>query len=140
MTRGKDALNLLCGEQLGEGYHRSVFDCRLNPNWVVKVEKNPHYRTFHNVLEYTFWMDNRDYDDVAKWLAPCEFLSPSGLILIQRKARPVYELPNMLPAFMRDVKVQNFGIIDEQLVMTDYAFINPSWSVELKPVEKVDII
>lgn len=122
----KDAFNTLCDdEKLGEGQYREVWNCRISDKLVVKVEQHQLYRTFHNVFEYNFWLDNKDDKSVSKWLAPCTYISPDGFILIQEKAEPLpknYELPSKMPKFLTDLKRQNFGLIDGQLVCFDYAF------------------
>lgn len=126
----EDAFNLLCGKLIGEGIHRKVYECRIRPDLVVKVE-NDDYRYFANVLEDKFWADNQHYAKVARWLAPCEYLSPDGRILLQRRADPIgrgTKLPDKLPAFLTDVKRSNFGLLNGKLVCVDYAMVlqNPS--------------
>lgn len=126
----EDAFNLLCGDKLGEGISRTVYECRLRPELVVKVESGVD-RRFANVFEHAFWQDYRHQPKVAQWLAPCERISPDGRILLQRRADPLargYELPEKLPTFLTDHKESNFGLIDGRLVCLDYAItvLNPS--------------
>lgn len=119
-----DAFNLLCGKLIGEGIHRSVYECRLRPDLIVKVEYNTDFRQFANVHECAFWDEWQNKPDVAKWLAPCEYLSPDGRLLLQRRCEPVprdYWLPAKLPAFLSDLKRANFGILNGKLVCVDYA-------------------
>lgn len=131
-----DAFNLLCGKLLGEGIHRKVFACKLRPDLVVKVEEDD-YRYFANVLEQKFWDDNREYKPVAKWLAPCEYLSPDGRLLLQRRVEPAREkdLPDKMPSFLTDLKVSNFGWLDGRLVCTDYAITIPNPSIRLRKAD-----
>ena len=106
----RDTFNLLCGEKIGEGVHRKVFECRLRPELVVKVEKDEHWRYFANAAEMHFW--NAADPPVARWLAPCEFLSPDGWIMLQRRVVPLAPddvLPATLPGFLTDIKRGNFG-------------------------------
>lgn len=113
----EDAFNLLCGKLLGEGIHRKVFECRLRDDLVVKVESEENWRYFPNVLEMRFWNDHEHYKKVADWLAPCEYMSPDGRILLQRKASPIVDrsaLPEQVPAFLSDLKPENFGMLDER--------------------------
>jgi hypothetical protein len=129
-----DAFNMLCGDLLGEGCYRRVFKCKLRPDLVVKVE-SAEIRSFMNVAESRFWSDNEHYKKIADWLAPCEFLSPDGRILLQRKVDPVpdsYKLPEKLPSFLTDHKRANFGILDGRLVCVDYATTIPNLSVRPK--------
>lgn len=129
----EDAFNLLCGRLLGEGIHRKVFECRLRPDLVVKVEDEPNWRYFANVKEMAFWCDHQHYKKVADWLAPCEYLSPDGRILLQRKCTPVdpAKLPTKLPQFMSDFKPCNFGYLDGRLVCVDYAMTIPNPSLRM---------
>lgn len=137
----EDAFNLLCGEKLGNGIHRTVYRCRLRSDLVVKVEEQD-YRQFANVLEQRFWDDHCHYEPVARWLAPCEFLSPDGRILLQRRVDPLPRvgaaLPDALPAFLTDVKRDNFGILDGRLVCFDYAATIPNPSTRLRKVDWAD--
>lgn len=134
----EDAFNLLCGKLLGEGIHRKVFECRLRDDLVVKVEAETDWRYFANVLEMRFWNDHEHYKKVADWLAPCEYLSPDGRILLQRRVSPIIErsvLPEQVPAFLSDLKPENFGMLDGRLVCLDYALTIPNPSTRLKKVD-----
>lgn len=129
-----DAFNLLCGEKLGSGIHRDVFECKIRPDLVVKVEKGD-YRYFANVLEMRFWCDNQYAKDIAKWLAPCEFLSPDGRLLLQKRAQPIIsgsQLPKQIPAFLTDLKKENFGLLDGRVVCVDYALNNVTVSTRMR--------
>lgn len=135
----KDALDLLCGKELGAGIHRKVFECRLRPDLVVKVEQeDTPWRSFANAQEMRFWCDYMHCPDVAKWLAPCEFMSPDGRLLLQRKVQPVpsdYKLPPRLPEFLTDIKRDNFGLLDGKLVCVDYAMLVLNPSLKMQKVE-----
>ena len=134
----EDAFNLLCGEKIGAGIHRTVFECRIRPDLVVKVENDDEWRYFANVQEMKFWSDFQHAPTWSKWLASCEYMSPDGRILLQRKATPIREvddLPSQLPAFLTDIKRENFGWIDENLVCIDYAMVITNPSLKLKKVE-----
>lgn len=134
----QDAFNLLCDDFVARGTYRDVYTCRLNPDWVVKVEIDKgDWRSFSNVFEHKFWEENRFYAKVADWLAPCHFLSPDGRILIQSKARIAKEsdnLPEAIPAFFTDLKPSNFGWIGDKFVCVDYAFQLSSLNVKPKRV------
>lgn len=134
----EDAFNLLCGEKLGSGIHRDVFECRLRPDLVVKVETGDEWRNFSNVKEHAFWSDHQDYEKVARWLAPCEYLSPDGRISLQRRVRIATDddvMPDQLPGFLSDIKRCNYGWIGTQLVAVDYAWTVPAPSIRLRKVE-----
>jgi hypothetical protein len=130
-----DALNLLCGDLIGEGIHRKVFSCRIRPDLVVKVEIEKDWRYFANMQEQKFWNDNEHYKPVADWLAPCEFLSPDARIMLQRRVEPVRAsdcLPVSLPHFLTDIKRENFGYLNGKLVCCDYAVTIDRPNVKLK--------
>lgn len=133
----EDAFNLLCGEKLGEGIHRKVFECRIRDDLVVKVEYEPNWRYFANVMEMAFWSDNAEYKPVADWLAPCEYMSPDGRILLQKRVTPVAkdQLPKTVPSFLTDLKACNFGYFDGRLVCTDYAMTIDNPSLRLKKAD-----
>lgn len=131
----EDAFNLLCGDKLGEGIHRTVFACRLRPDLVVKVETSGEWRYFANVQEMKFWNDHEHREAVAKWLAPCEYLSPDGRILLQQRVEPLRAtdaMPDKLPAFLTDIKRDNFGLLGGRLVCTDYAMTIPNPNLRLR--------
>lgn len=97
----EDAFNFLCHDVLGQGIHRKVFSCRFRDDLVVKVEDNGDnpMRSFANVREMDFWTYWRDHEPVAKWLAPCEYLSPDGRLMLQRRVDPIpsdFPLPEKL--------------------------------------------
>lgn len=126
----EEAYNLLCGERIGGGAHRDVYECRIRKDLVVKVESGD-YRYFANIFEQKFWADNQYDESVKKWLAPTEYLSPDGRILLQKKCDPLpsdYKLPEKLPAFLTDFKRKNFGLLNGKFVCLDYGITisNPS--------------
>ena len=121
----EDAFNLLCGEKIGSGIHRDVYECRILPVYVVKVEQHDHRdRNFANVLEFNFWELNQYNTKVADWLAPCTYLSPDGRLLLQYRVDPLpqnYVVPERIPSFLNDVKRTNFGLFEGRLVTHDYS-------------------
>jgi len=133
-----DAFSLLCGEKIGEGSSRMVFECRLRRDLVVKVEKECNWRAFDNVKELTNWEDAKNRPALKKWLAPIEFASPDCRILLMHRAEPLpisYKLPDKMPAFLNDLKPENFGLIDGNLVCVDYAIIRLQLSARLRAVK-----
>ena len=132
----EDAFAILCGDLLGEGIHRRVYECRIRPDLVVKVEDGD-LRYFANVHEHKFWADNQYRDSIARWLAPSEYLSPDGRVSLQKRVDPILpsqELPDALPAFLTDVKRSNFGWLDGRLVCVDYAMASQSANGRLRRV------
>ena len=125
----EEAFNLLCGELLGEGIHRKVFACTSDPSRVVKCETNT--GIFSNAREWRNWDECRYADRWNKWLAPCVAISPLGTVLLQKRVQPLRrgdDLPDKLPAFLTDIKPQNFGWLNGKLVCHDYPQINSSLS------------
>lgn len=134
----EDAFNFLCmGDALGQGIHRKVFQCRFRSDLVIKVEDNGDaaHRSFANVREFDFWGAWQHYKPVADWLAPCEYLSPDGRLMAQRRVDRIpqgYKLPEQLPGFLTDHKESNFGLLDGRLVCVDYAAVNLTAPMKLK--------
>lgn len=116
-----ELIDLLCGEQIGEGMSRAVFECRLNPKWVVKIEGDKN-NNFQNVMEYKVWQDTESYKEGAKWLAPCIRISSLGSILIQERTEPVRysDVPEKIPHFLTDQKLSNYGMLNGKFVCHDY--------------------
>jgi hypothetical protein len=117
--RYREARAILCGELIGEGSARKVYELRTNPDFVIKIETAG--RSFQNVSEYETWQWVAG-GPLAKWFAPCQFISPCGLLLVQRKVEPlrIAELPPRLPAFLCDLKRENFGLLAKRIVCCDY--------------------
>ena len=129
----KDCFNLLCAKKLGGGIHRDVFECKIRKDLVVKVEGSD-FRYFANVREMSFWDEHQYHEGIAKWLAPCEYLSPDGRVLLQKKATPIAresDLPERLPSFLTDVKMENFGMLNGRIVCVDYAMYLASVSTRM---------
>lgn len=117
--RYREARAILCGERIGRGSAREVFEMRTNPAYVVKIETGA--QSFQNVSEWETWQWVNG-GDMSGWFAPCEMISPCGLILVQRKVAPLRlpELPPRLPAFLCDLKPENFGLLGKRIVCCDY--------------------
>ncbi len=119
-TVNRDFLRMIAGDILGAGAFRIVFQHEHRKDLVLKFEPRAH--SFHNIAEWDFWTDNQDNEAIARWLAPCEYISPCGIILVMKKtSKPRAEdYPNMLPAFLTDLKRKNFGMYKGHLVSHDY--------------------
>lgn len=115
----RDFFGLFLGEEIGRGMSREVYAHALDPDLVLKIENEA--GQFQNVFEWETWLRVRDTEH-AKWFVPCEEISPSGCILIQRRTHPIRldELPEKVPAFMTDLKPSNWGLLDGQPVCHDY--------------------
>lgn len=131
------AFNLLCGALLGEGAYRKVFECKVDPSLVVKVETDEEHRSFANVAEHKNWSENELYKPVSDWLAPIIAISPCGLILLQKRVEPLRdsELPEKIPSFLTDTQRANFGLYEGRVVACDYQFLITKISPRLKKVD-----
>lgn len=119
-----DFLHLACGEWLGGGVGRGVYECRFNPGVVFKIELPS--QSFQNVAEWEAWSELKYLKlAIRKWFAPCLSISPCGIVMAQARTTPlVGELPKRLPEFFTDVKRSNFGMYHGQVVAHDYGLSN----------------
>jgi hypothetical protein len=115
-----DALNLVAGAKIGSGLSRTVYECRILPNCVVKCEDSEDY--FQNVLEWQIWQRVKEWPAAARWFAPCRFISPDGkLLIMERTIEPrAKDYPTKMPVFLTDFKRTNYGMIGGKLVCHDY--------------------
>jgi hypothetical protein len=115
----EDCFNMMCGELVGSGSRRKVFDFNFMSNHVVKVEQDPH--SFQNIHEWEVWRSVSE-TDYAKWFAPCKYISPNGQILIMERTLPLdnQKYPKLIPAFFTDTKYGNFGLLKGKFVCHDY--------------------
>ena len=127
-TIAKDFLDLFAGERIGRGISRAVYEYRIDPTLVIKIELAS--QRFQNMQEWENWRTWRETPGVARWLAPCVDISPCGIVMLQKRTRPLEqdELPKTLPAFLTDTKIHNFGILGGKVVCHDYALLVSSLS------------
>ena len=78
-TVSREFFYMIVGETLGAGESRIVFNHMHRKDLVLKFE--PNAQSFQNIAEWDFWNDNKGNKRVARWLAPCEFISSCGIIL-----------------------------------------------------------
>ena len=123
-TVNRDFFRMICGKIIGAGVFRLVYEHRHRDDLVLKFE--PFEESFQNISEWEFWVDNKDDKRVCPWLAPCEYISPCGMILaMQRTRKPTREeFPNVVPEFLTDLKRTNFGMYMGRLVCHDYGLYN----------------
>ena len=124
--RYRELRSVALGDLLGEGLSRKVYVCKLNSHYVVKIEAGG--GSFQNIAEWDTWSWLSTEPAMARWLAPCEFISTCGMMLIQRRVEPIRrgELPKKLPAFLTDIKLDNFGMLHGKVVCCDYGTIGAS--------------
>ena len=125
----EEAFNLLCGDKLGYGVSRNVFECTLVPDCVVKVETDP--RRFQNVMEWEIWQRVRD-TPASRWFAAARWISPNGKILIMERTRPpaATEYLEKVPAWFTDLKRQTHF---QRLQDRAFQRVGESISVRRKP-------
>lgn len=126
-----DFQSLMVGKELGHGVARRVYEFLPNPDYVIKIEDRS--RSFQNVEEFHFWRENEHYKPVRDWLAPIHSISPSGIVLMQKRITPITreQLPDKVPHWMSDVKLEHFGKLDGKIVICDYAFTTRTTSTRL---------
>lgn len=120
-----DMIDMLCGDFIGEGNSRIVFDYPMKKGWVTKIVKDSNCHD--NILEREMYNSVYYRPEVSKWLAPIGWMSANGRVMLQKKVTPITDknkslIPEHIPAFLSDIKYSNFGFIGKQLVSVDYAF------------------
>lgn len=117
LDHATDLIECMVEQRLGNGAAREVWKLRGVP-YVAKIERG---KSFQNVLEWSLWNDS-DGTPLRQWLAPCMTISGNGAILIQAETTQPYgvKLPELVPAALCDLKVQNFGLYEGRLVAHDY--------------------
>lgn len=114
-----------CGDFINNGIHRDVYIFKPDERYVVKIERNTKGTDFTNASEWRNYINCVSWTQFSKWLAPCEYISWSGRILIQRrikhKAPELY--PKKIPSLFTDLKYSNYGWIGKQFVCCDYPFL-----------------
>lgn len=133
-----DMIMCLLGTRIANGKYRTVYEHALDPTKIIKIEYGYEdlkdhdcvmRNSFCNVQEFLLWKEIQYFKGslewVKDWFAPIEWISPSGHILCMEKTdpKPIAERPEMIPAFLWDVKQDNFGWIGEKLVCHDYAHV-----------------
>ena len=116
----KDFIKLFCGKKIGAGSARVVYECSIDESLVIKIEENG--GSSQNVKEWEVWQEMQYHKDMKKWFAPCVYISPCGIVLVQKKVTPAYKkhYPKRVPKCLGDLKYQNFGMMDGRFVCFDY--------------------
>lgn len=124
----KQFIKKFCGEKIGEGCYRDVYIFKPDDRYVVKIEKDPSEARFANVTEWRNWIENKEWVQFSKYLAPCEAINETGQILVQRRVTrhiddDTKKFPKKIPSLFTDLKYFNFGWIGDQFVCYDYSFL-----------------
>lgn len=115
----RETFDILCGKELGRGVARVVYQCELDPSWVIKTEADR--QSFQNIMEWETW-ERVKHTEFAKYFAPCYYISGTGAVLIQQKTFPIptHKLPKKMVAFLTDFKRTNYGIYKNKIICHDY--------------------
>ena len=122
-----DLVTSLCGKHIAEGSFRSVYEYPLDEKYVIKLENN---NSNCNLVEYMIWQEVKELKGnlewVKKWFAPVKWISPNGRVLVMQKTRDSEDvpkgckIPEKVPKFLWDIKLENFGWIGKNFVCHDY--------------------
>ena len=119
----REIKDLILGEKLGGGISRQVFEYALNDKYVVKIEDRS--QSFQNIIEWEVWHHLKGCKATARWLAPCHYISPNGIVMIQERTMPMRpnERPKRVPSWLTDIKPDNWGLLNGKPVCHDYGFL-----------------
>ncbi len=134
-TINRELFTLFVGDIIGAGEFRIVYEHEHRDDLVLKFETTA--QSFQNITEWEFWNNNKGDKKVARWLAPCEFISPCGLILaMKRTTKPhLTDYPKRMPEFLVDRKRANFGLLNGRLVAHDYGLYSVTVPTKRKKVD-----
>jgi len=127
-TLSMDFFRIMCGDKLGYGMSRTVYELTTDRSLVVKFETVA--GQFQNANEFALWQRYMDYEPVSKWLAPIDSISANGTVLLMKRTTPISldQFPDEVPHFLGDIKLGNFGMYEGRVVCHDYGtglFENP---------------
>jgi hypothetical protein len=103
-----DLFGLFCGQEIGRGQYRTVYQHQLEKNRVIKHDTCVNWS---NVHEWSIFCEFQ-HTPLGKWLAPIYWLSPRGIWMIQAKTTPIKigNYPKRVPAMFADIKPENWGM------------------------------
>lgn len=130
----REFMRVFLGDLIGSGVDRYVYELRHDSSYVAKIEEAS--KSFHNAVEWQIWR-RLEGSPLEKWLAPCLDISPCGSVLIQRRTTPITSGPERMPAFLGDMKLANFGMLNGRVVCHDYSrlrLVEPSFSIRMRKV------
>ena len=98
---------------------RVVYECKLDPTLVVKVEETA--GQFQNVIEWETWKRVQD-TPYSRWFAKPHSISDNSCILLMERTQPPQpqQFLAQMPVFLCDFKRTNFGMSGKWLVCHDY--------------------
>lgn len=112
--------SLFADREIGSGMSRIVFANKLDKTSVLKVENRTGF--FQNIHEWDMWKAVEYNEHCNKWFAPCIAISACGCLLMMKRVKPITkdQMPEKMPSFFTDYKVQNFGLYEGRVVACDY--------------------
>lgn len=116
-----DFISIFLGSLIDTGLSRTVYGCRMDNSLVIKIEQDDYYK--QNVAEWLIWDHVAHNEKYSRWFAPCEWLSPNGRVLLQKRTFPIETLPKRLPPYLGDQKPENFGLYKGRVVCHDYGML-----------------
>ena len=137
----QDIRDSAIGNLIGDGSQREVYEWLPDDSLVAKIEvramcnlsKSGAKQRFQNAVEWETW-DAAKGTRVAKWLAPCVWISQNGTVLLMKKTTPLDAPPKArMPGFLSDFKMDNYGMFDGRVVCHDYGTnIAIDWGIRAK--------
>lgn len=119
---------MIFGALIGKGASRLVFVYVQNPDLVIKVE---HLEIGNNAREAQNF-ETLQRIGLASWAAPCWLIGPNLLMRRTAPADPSIDYPAAVPSMFKDLKFNNWGLLDGRLVCHDYAHIGLTPTLEMK--------
>ena len=119
----KEIIQKVCDKKIGSGAYRDVYSIIGNDKYVIKIERNMSNGQFANVCEWRNYIDSKDWEFLSNRLAPCIAINETGQVLIQQKTTKGKrkDYPKYIPFFFTDLKLSNFGFINNRFVCHDYS-------------------
>lgn len=117
----QDLLAKLCGEPLGSGIDRAVYEWPWEINgWRAVVKITTGEYDFQNVAEWHLWQSSTA--NLQRYLAPVLGISPGGRCLWMAYCEPCPAdlRPEKLPKVLRDLHGGNIGWLNGNPVVMDY--------------------
>lgn len=122
------------------GSTRVVHFPKWAPEIVIKISMED---VSSNVYEWETWQIVNDSEwPVREWLAPCLIVSDNFSVLVQARTQPITtedikqgRLPDKIPSWISDTKVENWGWLNDKIVCHDYGnnlFINSAHGKRMK--------
>ena len=123
-----EIFNGLCGDIIGEGVSRVVYDCLINDDYVVKIHKASWEGINQNYNEFLIYSEASV--KIRKYLAPIHWISDYNIVLFQRKCEPLQkkQIPKKIPRFLNDRKQENWGLLDGKVVCFDYGICKTTFN------------